>query len=562
MSENPQSSCTVADFRQTLLWPLQLVRAADTAQLHYPWRQLAHMGAACPWQPIADEFSSEAAQLSEARYQEFVTFMPFARRFLYGEGKPGKLAAGVADSPIHIFGRNDVRSVRITLEDTPSPITLRVSHMELYFFYDVDLALLSVAIAAQELPLDQAMEVMFRLGRTYPSYWDSDGDGGHCARKVEWLDAEGQVLSASDYEDRARYLQQAKSYRVPCVSRHWEFLMAPLVLHDSAEKGSLRFREIEYPRMPLMACLSFHDVRRLTRGDMIRLGLATRPWQSHSLPYTEAFLKDFEQNHCYDRYWEENPSDPWSNTRFICAGQNFVVIGSEQHRFFRDEKVGIRSHFMNQYFLLFLIAHFQKAALLMLSDRMVQAITRLNITDPDSIKAFRLSIRHTMEVFLRFTHRYWFQSVSDQVVARDLFRRMHDQIHSAELFEQTRQRIMDMAHYLEGDEIKRQSDTVVRLTVVTILGLIGTMTSGILGMNLFDLTENSALRKLGIFFMTFVPIAALTFYTVLKSRRLSQFLDGLSDERLGIEKKWHLLRNVWRTGKHRKSALGDDSSLH
>ena len=35
-----------------------------------------------------------------------------------------------------------------------------------------------------------------------------------------------------------------------------------------------------------------------------------------------------------------------------------------------------------------------------------------------------------------------------------------------------------------ADSLRRQANTVVRLTVVTILGLIGTITTGFLGMNL------------------------------------------------------------------------------
>jgi len=540
---NNIESSIVADFRQTLLWPVQLISESNNLKIQRPWNILKTANS--PWQEIQDEFSLAKQNLSEVRYQEFVTFMPFAQRFLYGEGKHGRESGGYGESPIHIFSRSDVKQVRITLKNEAEPITLKVGHIELYFFYDIDVAFLALEVTAKNIQLNNAMDILYRLGRTYPNYWEENGDAGHCAKSIEWLDKDGVVLSRSDYQEKSRYLAFVKENHVPCVSLHWEFLMHPLVQHYSSKTGEIRYREIEYQRMPLMGYLALEDVSTLTRGDLIRLGLVTQPWDSQTLPFTEEFLTHFEKKHCYDRYWDDQKRDPWSTTRIMCTGQNFIVVGSQQHRVYTNDKTGIKRNYQNQYFLLFLIAHFQKAALLMLSDRMVQAISRLNIENEDSIKAFRQNIRNVMGIFLRFTHRYWFESVSDQAVAKDLFSMMHKQLETADLYEKTRRRIMDMAEYLEGEEIKRQADTVVRLTVVTILGLIGTMTSGLLGMNIFDFTSASMSQKCVYFLSIFIPVSALTFYTVIKSRRLSLFLDALSSENTGIGYKLIKLKNVW-----------------
>jgi membrane protein YqaA with SNARE-associated domain len=542
---NNVETSVVADFRQTLLWPVQLIAESNNHTIQRPWDALKAASNNTPWHEIEDEFSMAAHSLSEIRYQEFVTFMPFAQRFLYGEGKHGRESGGYGESPLHIFSRSDVAQVRITLENNATPILLKVAHIELYFFYDIDVAFLAIEVTGKNLLLGNAMDILYRLGRTYPNYWEENGDAGHCAKCIEWLDKHGHVLSRSDYEDKARYLQFVKDNHVPCVSLHWEYLMRPLVQHYSSQTGQIRYREIEYQRMPLMGYFAFEDVSNLTRGDLIRLGLVTRPWHSDTLPFTETFLANFEKEHCYDRYWDKHQHDAWSTTRMMCTGQNFIVIGNHQHRVYTNEKTGIKGNYQNQYFLLFLIAHFQKAALLMLSDRMVQAISRLNIDHEQSIKTFRTSIRNVMGIFLRFTHRYWFETVSDQAVAKDLFTMMHKQLDTANLFEKTRRRIMDMTEYLEGEEIKRQADTVVRLTVVTILGLIGTMTSGLLGMNIFDFTNAPTMQKMLYFLCVFIPVSLLTFYTVIKSRRLSLFLDALSNESMSLKGKLAKLKNVW-----------------
>jgi hypothetical protein len=547
MSANTTNSSNVANFRQVLLWPVQLVTDDNELETQKYWEYLKSSSANTSWHEIEDEFTSSGKQLSESSYHEFVSFMPFAQRFLYGEGKH---STGYGESPIHIFSRSDIAQVRITIEHNQAPITLQVAHTELYFFFDVDVAILVIEVVGKAIELPNAMEVLYRLGRTYPNEWDENGDGKHCAKLVEWLGRDGQVLSVSDYENKKRYLEFVKEHNVTCVSKHWEYLMQPLVQHSSNAEGRIRYREIEYQRMPLMSYLAFDNVQQLSRGDMIRLGLGAGYGDSHTLPYSEKFLANFEQNHCYDRYWDGTMQDSSHTTRLMCTGQSFTVLGSNQNSFFTNDKTGIKNNFKKQYFLLYLIAHFQKAALLMLSDRLVQAISRLDINSPDSIKTFRLSIRHTTETFLRFTHRYWFQSVSDQVVARDIFTMMHAQLKINDLFEITHRRIMDMAEYLEAEEIRRQADTVVRLTVVTILGLVGTMTSGLLGMNIFSLAEASVSQKLVYFVSIFIPVGALTFYTVIKSRRLSLFLDALSDEKMKPLKKLLMLKNVWSGNLH------------
>ena len=57
----------------------------------------------------------------------------------------------------------------------------------------------------------------------------------------------------------------------------------------------------------------------------------------------------------------------------------------------------------------------------MMSDRLVQRVTRLDIEEQDNGPAIPREIRSLLEIFLRFTHRYWFHDVSDHVQTRDVF---------------------------------------------------------------------------------------------------------------------------------------------
>lgn len=141
----------------------------------------------------------------------------------------------------------------------PQPVLFGIAHIDLYFFYDIDIAILVVEISGENMPLRQALDVLYRFGRAYPTHWEPNGRGGHCAERVEWLSHSGKVLAVSDYENRERYLRFVCERRVPCVASHWEYLMRPLVLFHSDEEGAIRYREIEYQRMPLMSYLAFDD---------------------------------------------------------------------------------------------------------------------------------------------------------------------------------------------------------------------------------------------------------------------------------------------------------------
>ncbi|HSF48750.1 MAG TPA: hypothetical protein VLA73_10340, partial [Burkholderiales bacterium] len=102
-----------------------------------------------------------------------------------------------------------------------------------------------------------------------------------------------------------------------------------------------------------------------------------------------------------------------------------------------------------------------------------------------------------------------------------------------------------------ADGFRRQANTVLRLTVVTTFGLIGTVATGFLGMNLIAEAEQPLLIKSLYFLIVFVPVTVLTFYTVTKSKRLSDFLDALSDERLSAKGKFAAFLAIWRAAATR-----------
>ena len=276
----------VRHLRQSLLWPLRLMHQGPGRhdQRRAPWLGVLNHGGDNPWREHVDEF--QGGSCHERHYNEFVTFLPYVQRFLYGEGR-SRSGAGdrasdrVHGSPMRVLRRRDIATLQIQLQADEAPLQLTVVHIDLYFFAGVDVVLLNVELAIDDLPLPVALELMYRSGRAYPAGWEADGRPLHCPVDVQWLDEQGRVLVRSDAGQRDGFLAHLAEHRAPRISAHWDYVMAPLVNHHSGQAGTLRFRQIEYYRMPIMAYLAVDDPQRISpwRLRAARARVRGRPWR-------------------------------------------------------------------------------------------------------------------------------------------------------------------------------------------------------------------------------------------------------------------------------------------
>ncbi|OYW55924.1 MAG: hypothetical protein B7Y80_03790 [Hyphomicrobium sp. 32-62-53] len=528
-AETDAEGPTVPHFREILLWPVQLMASAETSAPRNHAALIAGLGNGNPWSEVVDEFTGNPDEFQERHYNEFVTFLPPVQRFLYGSGRNARTGGG--RSPMSVLRRHDIAAFRVKLLGEEQPVTLNVAHVDLYFFYDIDIAIMAVELYASDLPLSTVQNVMFQLGRAYPAFWHTDGKAGHCPELVELLGADGQVLATSDYQDRDAFLSFACRNRSPRTAAHWDFILKPLVLHHSDVTGPIRYRQLEYYRMPQMAFLAMNKGHTLSRADYVRLALSTGPGDSDRLPFSDTELAKFENKYCYDRYFRQTTPLEWPESRYMTCGHTLVVTGSADDDFFVNIDHGCLNSFRHENFLLFLIAHFHKASLLMFSDRLAKAVSRLDTADAAAVRSFRLETRHALETFLRFTHRYWFHVISNQVHVHDLFALCRKHLEVDRLYVDVREELQEMSDFLENEAMRRQNETMTRLTVVTTFGLVATIATGFLGMNIFDWAAEHPYWRAGIFGAVLVGVAILTTLTVARSRRLADMMERLSEDR-------------------------------
>ncbi|MBV5299450.1 MAG: hypothetical protein JZU64_15320 [Rhodoferax sp.] len=530
-------------FHASLVWPLQLEPMPLAAASKRHWEAIENCGDTHPWHLIDDEFTEDPRQFRERHYREFVSFLPYVQRFLYGEGRTGQAGADplAGRSPMHVFRRKDISGLRLTLRPGQVPVELHIVHIDLYLFDDLDLVQLNLEVCASQLPLDTVRDILFRFGRAYPSGWEAGGAGLHNVHLAEWLGSDGQVLARSDTEHRQKYLGFVCQHRSPCISEHWASLLRPLVLAHSDEPGDLRYRLIEYHRMPVMAFLALEPSVALNAHDWLRIGMASLLHPDEAVPANDPTVIEFGQRYCQDQF--RTGLRAGTNSRFICTGNSLTVVGDASQPFFSDPERGMLAQFRHQYFLIFLIAHLHRAALLVFSDVLVGAVNALNIRDDESVRLFKRRIRANFETFLRFTHRYWFHELSERPHMQATFRMCSEHLRNDGLYDEVRDEIREMSHYLDSDSQRRQSNTVVRLTVLTILGLIATVTTGYFGMNIIAFGDGSVLERALHGLLAALVFVALVMFAVSRSKRLSDFLEALSDERLSFAGKW---RTFWR----------------
>jgi hypothetical protein len=127
-TQERDDSKLVRQFRQILLWPLQLRPIREGAQIQVHWELLERDAADNPWGEARDAFGCAPGEFQLRHYSEFVTFLPYVRRFLYGDAKSAT-GAGASESPIRVFRRTDVAKVRMTYPGLDDPVTFNVAHV-------------------------------------------------------------------------------------------------------------------------------------------------------------------------------------------------------------------------------------------------------------------------------------------------------------------------------------------------------------------------------------------------------------------------------------------------
>ena len=356
------------------------LRGASDERSAGPWNCWRESGEPRRGAKCVDEYTGDAATLPRAPLQR-VRDLPAVRAALPLRRRPRALRARrrrSRESPMRVFRRDDVARGARAGAAGDAPTARWTSCTSTCTSSTTSTSCCSTSRSAPTTCRSRRRRSCCTASAArYPAGWDAHGPS-RCTRmaSVEWLDADGARAGALRRAASARPFSpsSASTARRASPRTGRSLLRAAGAATTPSASGALRYRQIEYYRMPMMAYLALDDPRALTRNDFIRLGLSPAPAsrRRRCLPYAEQHLADFEQRYCYDRFW----ADTGAGAEHALPVQRPRAGGGRRRalEFYRCRDRGVLAQFRHQHFLLFLIAHFQKAALLMFSDRLVEAL--------------------------------------------------------------------------------------------------------------------------------------------------------------------------------------------
>jgi hypothetical protein len=547
----PANQINLTLFRQILLVPFALGPAPSATADAKNGREL--MQAACvalrrangPWQKVPDPVrhlredreelpadpAARARRLAPA-YEELVYFEPYVQRFLYGNartsGTAGEPGAGRDDDPIAIFARDDLIGLEVDFPferkaraGRDRQFDLEVERCNLYLcetgnallVLEVRRAKASASVApapgAERLTLADAQLLMESLRRVFPPYFsakdrrlgdpEAELEAPYFPRRFCWQFRDR--AQKAEYPDAAQAIAEVfgsadtavPSHRTPPLFEPWRQLLEPLMVAGdplAALAGGVLLYQTGDDRAFLMAQVGVEDAGAIRKADWVRLCFADAP--GTGWPYSRCFLRDFERQHCYDRFFEHDPKS-WMKTRYLVCGYAFVLVGSAKPDAVDDFFSHLLGkHFRRHYFQLVLISLLQKTALLTLSERLAEALDLWRSEQPGQEPApFHAQIGLLQQEALRFTHRYWFEDISAQLQAQELFELLRRHLRTRALHDQLSAEVRATSGWLDllkqRELAERQHDlatSAARLNRVAALGLVLATVTGFFGMNI------------------------------------------------------------------------------
>lgn len=409
-----------------------------------------------------------------------------------------------------IHDRADVQRHRLTLADAQTIIDRLRRAYTPYFFTNTDGGVVSPGAVVAGLDwLDaDGLPIPLPPGASTPSAPPLDTASGAIARDA--FRFRPRSLKDDLKTTKAEPTVVAEGGRTPPVADHWRAALHPLVFSGYANAmDDVVFRQILDERIPVLSFVSltgaaarkgtpinldgywtwdsngghsaaaqYTDLQLVSRGDWMRLCFADGKG-SAPLPYSPHFLKSFEADYCYDRFYPSKTTN--SATRIMTSGYHVSMVGAGG---FFDET--LIHHFRRHYFQMVLLANIEFAGLLATSSRISTAIDALakSVNQQEGEQRFRKSLELIEKDFLKFIHRYRFTGVSNQIQPTELFELLRKTMRLNGLFEDVKAEIEAAVTFNNSLEQERIVRSTYRLTeVATVAAALG------IGFTFLSITE-------------------------------------------------------------------------
>jgi hypothetical protein len=305
---------------------------------------------------------------------------------------------------------------------------------------------------------------------------------------------------------------------------HWAYLLQPFATEaDDKYYNQFFVRQLGDDRAGVVSLISIHTdqndniTQMIDTGNLKRLCFADEPGIDRT-PYSERFLTDerFFSEYCYTRFWYNTEESSDKPSLIMNSGYAFCWLGdANDHSYFTNQKDGAPVTFRHIYVPMAIIAHFQKAFLLTLANRLT------DLTPYENGKPDRINMKDFQRMkldLIAFTQTYWFSEISPQEQGIELFEMWRKKLRLTIIHDDIRQQINDIVEYNNAEAASWTNKQITFLTKWAIfLAIIG-LAAGILGMNTFEVQDGKpSLEIVGIYGINLIVeiIIPLTFIALL-----------------------------------------------
>jgi hypothetical protein len=403
----------IADpFDLTLLWPIRLRVSGGGKGKTAREEARAAFAKSGSWIAVNDLVRrGESRDEDGFSYAELAYFHPFVREFLYGKGAVGEGGRHVFD--VHELPATSASSLEIT--EPGSESTFAIRRILLYVF-DGDIGILTLQLqATRPVELETALNVISYLRTAYFQDYRPVVNKADSGPGIVWKGGGGielvriRPLQAAPPEppnDRLEEMREAIGSGKPAIYAHWHPLLKPLT------DWGIEIDPLGDHRMGVMVFLGMEDLSSLSEDQWFALAQA----DGGNFPrYAPAFRSKELAASVYDRWWDPSAHDPDAlKHRYLAGPMTYCCVLKTPHEHIER----IRTTWRRQHYQMFLLAHYQRAALLVLQHRVSSAAARLQGKRQRDLLREIQEIQGEMAVF---SSRQWFTEISPQIQGRELY---------------------------------------------------------------------------------------------------------------------------------------------
>lgn len=451
-------------------------------------------------------------------YQDMVFFHPFVRRVFFDVGDGIGGAEGPPENMLRVYtiplahlGETGRKLIYYAADSRGRSASVRVTDLRLFMFAN-GIGILTIGVEANDIPVSQALWINEMMRKVYPSSGRQLREGRVPCHFELRLEGGGETTIISE----ERFQRCVMRGYLPPLSRLITDLLYFLNYTTQEFEPLLDERMVVYSYMSIDPSSVEPDFDQSEEYEILMSRFLYVDRWGGGYRYESEFTREAMRRQVYRR---------WAHQGTLYGFTSYSNVTLVMGRFDCDEhqlREGFLIHrmFMSRYYLQVVVALFYRATLLDFSERTALVSRRLSrkfgsydITDEDT----RLVTRLMAEVQL-FSNYWYFRELANKDEEIEHFQMQCAEFRVPEMKAELEQEIEKLNNTLERIYQQRNTESINRLTMLSMILGGGAMITGYFGMNFgreFEAMFFQGERLAGLHYASIIAVTLLVVGSVL-----------------------------------------------